>query len=97
MTLLQKYDFIDVIGNNKNLEYVGIVSYTFDGISSDVAGNIFAERNIAVRAGLHCAPNAHKFFSTYPAGTVRFSVNIFTKDVDFQELKIALNDIEKNL
>ena len=97
LTLLQKYDFINIIGNNKNLEYVGIVSCTFDGISSDVAGNIFAERNIAVRAGLQCAPNAHKFFGTYPAGTVRFSVNIFNNDADFQELKIALDDIEKNL
>lgn len=97
LTLLQKYDFINIIGNNKNLEYVGIVSCTFDGISSDVAGNIFAERNIAVRAGLQCAPNAHKFLGTYPAGTVRFSVNIFNNDADFQELKIALDDIEKNL
>ena len=97
LTLLQKYDFINIIGNNENLDYVGIVSCTLDGISSDVAGNIFAERNIALRAGLHCAPNAHKFLGTYPAGTVRFSVNIFTNAEDFQELKKALDDIEINL
>ncbi len=97
LTLLQKYNFIDIIGNNKNLEYVGIISCIFDGISSDIAGNIFAERNIAVRTGLQCAPNAHKFLGTYPAGTVRFSVNILNNNEDFQQLKIALDDIKINL
>lgn len=97
LTLLKKYDFINIIGNDSNFEYVGIVSCLVTGIESDVAGNIFAERNIATRAGLHCAPLAHKFLGTYPAGTVRFSVNIFTCDKDFEELKNALDDIEINL
>lgn len=97
LTLLKKYDFINIIGNNKKFEYVGIVSCQVSGISSDAAGNIFSERNIATRAGLHCAPQAHKFLDTYPAGTVRLSVNTFTSAEDFQELKNALDDIEINL
>ena len=68
-----------------------------DGISSDSAGNIFAERGISVRTGLQCAPNAHQFLGTYPAGTIRFSVNALTSDNDFEQLKDALDDISRSL
>ena len=58
---------------------------------------ICSERNISVRTGLHCAPAAHKFLNTFPAGTVRFSVNHFTTDEDFDVLREALDDINDNL
>ena len=37
-----------------------------------------AERGVAVRAGLHCAPLAHKTAGTYSTGTLRMSVSPFT-------------------
>lgn len=95
--LLSEYDFIKVVGNVQNQKYVGIVSCLIDGISSDSAGGIFSEKGIAVRTGLHCAPMAHQFLNTYPAGTIRFSVNGFTSDADFDELKDALDYIEENI
>jgi selenocysteine lyase/cysteine desulfurase len=95
--LLSKYDFINIIGNNAEREYVGIVSCVMDEISSDSAGSLFDQQGIAVRTGLHCAPLAHQFLGTYPAGTIRFSVNYFTSDNDFDELKRALDYIEENL
>lgn len=52
---------------------------------------------IALRTGLHCAPLAHQFIGTYPAGTIRFSVNYFTSQQDFEELRNALDYIEENL
>ena len=55
------------------------------------------ERGIAVRAGLQCAPLAHKFLGTFPAGTVRFSVNCMTTDKDFSELQNALEEIKSEL
>ena len=79
------------------MRYVGIVSCLIDGISSDSAGNIFNEQGIAVRTGLHCAPLAHQFIETYPAGTVRFSVNYLTTNEDFLELKKALDYIQDNI
>lgn len=97
LDLLNKYDFIKIIGNNTEREYVGIVSCVIDEISSDSAGSIFAQQGIAVRTGLHCAPLAHQFLGTYPAGTIRFSVNFFTSDDDFEELEKALDYIEDNL
>jgi cysteine desulfurase family protein len=97
LKLLGQYEFIDVIGNNSARKYVGIVSCVIDSISSDSAGNIFNEQGIAVRTGLHCAPLAHQFLDTYPAGTIRFSVNWFTSDQDFDELQMALDYILDNM
>lgn len=97
LELLQSYDFISIIGNVPDRQYVGIVSCVIDGISSDSAGQIFSERNVAVRTGLHCAPLAHRFLGTYPAGTIRFSVNSFTTEDDFITLRNALDDIQDNL
>ena len=95
--ILNKYDFVSVIGNYEGHDYVGIVSCVLDDISSDTAGQLFSERNVSVRTGLQCAPAAHKFLNTFPAGTVRFSVNYFTTDDDFDVLRKALDDINDNL
>lgn len=97
LTLIENYDFLTVVGNVEGNQYAGIVSCLVDGISSDSAGGIFSERGISVRTGLQCAPRAHQFLGTYPAGTVRFSVNALTNDTDFEALRDALNDIEMNL
>lgn len=95
--ILNNYDFIRIVGNYENHEYVGIVSCLIEGISSDSAGNIFDRQGISVRTGLHCAPLAHRFMGTYPAGTIRFSVNYFTSEEDFEQLIEALDFIEENL
>lgn len=97
LKLLSDYDYLSTVGNVEGRKYVGIVSCLIDGISSDSAGGIFSERGIAVRAGLQCAPKAHQFLGTYPAGTIRFSVNALTSDDDFEQLKDALDDIGASL
>lgn len=97
LSMLQEYDFIKVIGNRSGDDFVGIVSCLIQGISSDSAGEIFSKNNIAVRTGLQCAPAAHRFLKTFPAGTIRFSVNVFTSDADFDELREALEFISDNL
>lgn len=95
--ILNEYSWMKIIGNIQGNQYVGIVSSLIDGISSDSAENLFSERGIAVRTGLQCAPSAHKFMKTFPAGTIRFSVGYFTDDADFEELREALDYIEGGL
>lgn len=95
--LLKNYDFIDLIGCEDTENYVGIVTCTIDGISSDSASSIFDNGKVAVRTGLHCAPLAHKFLNTFPEGTIRFSTSYFTDDNDFNELKGLLDYIEENI
>lgn len=97
LDILSQYDFITVVGNSPEQQYVGIVSCLFEGISSDVAGNLLSKQGVSVRTGLHCAPLAHKFLGTYPAGTIRFSVGYFTLQEDFDALYEALDAIEDNL
>lgn len=97
LDILQGYDFLRVVGNNTQQKFVGIVSCVMDGISSDSAGGIFDRYGIAVRTGLQCAPLAHQFLGTCPAGTIRFSVGYFTSDDDFEALERALEEIEENL
>ena len=107
LEIFSNYDFVRVVGNQENAEgnkgnkdgedFVGIVSIVFDeatGIASDSAGRIFAERNISVRSGLQCAPFAHQFLRTLPAGTVRFSGSYFTAEEDFEEAERAMREIE---
>lgn len=97
LAILTEYDFLSVVGYNPECKYVGIVSCLMDGISSDSAGKIFSDRGISIRTGLQCAPKAHQFIGTYPAGTIRFSVNLMTADADFEALRYALDDIEANM
>ncbi len=95
--ILSEYPWLHVIGNYAENKYIGVISCIIDGISSDSAGPIFDNLRISVRTGLQCAPLAHKFMNTYPAGTIRFSVSYFTSDADFEELIAALNEIDAEL
>jgi cysteine desulfurase family protein len=97
LDILSSYDFIRIVGVNGENDYVGIVSCVIDGLPSDTAASVFAEKNIAVRSGLQCAPLAHKTLGTFPSGTIRFSCSAFTSDVDFADLKQALEWIKENL
>lgn len=95
--LLNEYDFIKIVGNRLGVKYSGIISCLMEGISSDSAGIVFDQQGIAVRTGLHCAPLAHRFLGTYPAGTVRFSISYFTYEQDFQKLQEVLDDIGESI
>ena len=96
LDILKEYDYLHMVGDAEDQHYVGIVSCIIDGISSDSAAQIFNEHGIQVRTGLHCAPLAHEFLGTYPAGTVRFSVSYFTTEDDFEKLRDILEYIEDN-
>ena len=93
VSVLKSYSNISVIEPE---ESIGVVSCTFDGYSSDNIGQVLSDHDIAVRTGLHCSPYAHKFLETFPAGTVRFSLNYFNDDDDFEKLNEVLEYIEEN-
>ena len=55
----------------------GVLSVSYDGVDCETAAARLAERGVAVRAGLHCAPLAHQTAGTLDTGTVRFSFSPF--------------------
>ena len=70
---------------------VGIVSFSVDGYTPQEVGMIFDQKfGIAVRAGLHCAPLAHKLIGTLPKGTVRVGFGWFNSSNEVDELIRAI-------
>jgi cysteine desulfurase family protein len=62
-----------------------VVSFNIDGVDPAAVGNTLdSEYHIAVRVGIHCAPDAHRTIGSYPTGAVRMSPGFFniTEDID---------------
>ena len=58
----------------------GVCSFEVEGLDCEEVGERLAERGIAVRAGLHCAPLAHETAGTLERGTVRASFSAFNTE-----------------
>lgn len=91
--IIAQYDNIQMIQAENQ---IGLISCLFDQYSSDEIGQVLSEQRIAFRVGLQCAPYAHRFINTFPAGTVRLSVGYFNTDEDFHMLDDALQYIYEN-
>ncbi len=73
---------------------IGLVGINFSEFEPTELAAILDERyGIAVRAGLHCAPYAHKHLGSFPQGVVRFSVGILSTKEDVRQAATALNEI----
>lgn len=77
---------------NKNIESVPILSFNVKNLYSDKVAAMLAEDEICVRAGLHCAPLAHKKFKTENTGVVRISPSVFTKKI---QIDFTINSLFK--
>lgn len=74
-------------------EQTGVLSFTVDGRDCQELGEALAVRGIAVRAGLHCAPLAHRTAGTLESGTVRLSVSAFNNTAQIEQFTADLSDI----
>ena len=62
----------------------GVLSFVPREIDCEEAAQRLADAGIAVRAGLHCAPTAHRTAGTLQTGTVRLSVSPFNTDAELR-------------
>ena len=70
------------------------VSLTMAGRSvADLAFLLDRHYGIMARAGLHCAPAAHRSIGTFPQGTLRLSPGFFNTEAEIQTVLAALDQI----
>ncbi len=71
----------------------GVLSMTSPDLEPEAIAQSLGEDGIAVRAGLQCAPLAHRSAGTFPDGTVRVSFSAFNTRRDVQMLASSLRRI----
>ncbi len=70
-----------------------IVSLNIEGYEPGEVGAILDQAfDVKVRAGLHCAPGAHRTSGTFPLGTVRLSPGYFNTK---EEIDLTVHALEK--
>jgi len=85
---------ISLVGQCDAGRNCGVVSFvphreTPQGFAAALDGRF----GIKVRAGLHCAPGAHRAIGSYPRGTVRLSVGLSTTEDGIQRALDAISDL----
>jgi cysteine desulfurase family protein len=104
MTLLDR--FLDGLEDIPGIKVIGlpagskertaVVSLNIGGKDPMETAFLLDERwGIQVRAGLHCAPGAHRTLGTHPTGTVRFSFGCFNTIVEVDKALKALKVLVK--
>jgi cysteine desulfurase family protein len=82
---LEKLSSVQVHGPPKGEQWCGIVSFSVEGVRPQAIETALGAKGIAVRAGLHCAPLAHRFLGTTSSrGTVRASPSQYSTQVEVE-------------
>jgi cysteine desulfurase / selenocysteine lyase len=85
---------LTVYGPDEARNRCGVVSFNLAGVSSsEVAQMLDDSFGILARAGLHCAPSAHRTAGTFPAGTVRFAFGWFNTEGEIDAAAAALAEL----
>ena len=90
---LRRLPGVEVFAHPGCLAQAGVVSFRVPGRDVETVGEALARRGIAVRAGLHCAPLAHRTAGTLDTGTVRVSFSAFNTPQEADRLAEAVGDI----
>ena len=59
-------------------EQTGVLSFRVPGTPSEVLADMLSAEGVCTRAGLHCAPLAHRTAGTEDTGTVRLSLSFYS-------------------
>jgi len=75
----------------------GVLSFRLEGVDCERVAEALDKRGIAVRAGLHCAPLAHRAAGTLDTGTVRLSVSAFNTRREADKFLCIFEQMAKKL
>ena len=93
---LSKTDGIRLYMPQPTMEhFVPILSLNVESMDSESAGQLLSRRGIAVRAGLHCSPAAHRAMGTLESGAVRVSPSVFTTENEIDRLVFEIKRLRR--
>jgi len=78
--MLSRLDGVEVFESKDPKLQSGVLSFRTEKADCETLAERLAEKGVAVRAGLHCAPYAHKTAGTLGTGTVRVSFSDFNTE-----------------
>jgi len=90
---LSRLDGVTVFSAPAPDRQAGVLSFTVEGMDCELIGEALGKKGIAVRAGLHCAPLAHRSAGTLETGTVRVSFSAFNTEREIQRFIGAVEQV----
>lgn len=72
-----------------------LLSLTLDDLPANRVAELLDRREVCVRSGYHCAPEAHRTLGTFDEGTVRFSPGWANSEREIEQAAAALADIAR--
>ena len=97
--LLREIDEVELYCGETLQRQSGVLSFNIRGMDCQTAAEMLSGHDIAVRAGLHCSPLAHKTAGT-EQGTVRISFSAFNTPQEvlqfIKEIKGIIRDVRCN-
>ncbi|MCI8284529.1 MAG: aminotransferase class V-fold PLP-dependent enzyme [Firmicutes bacterium] len=91
---LSRIDGIKMYGPSSAQERAGVLAFNIEGMDCEAAAErLDREYGIAVRAGFHCAPLAHKAIGTEKSGCIRISVGPFNTYDDMAAVVRAVKNM----
>ena len=76
--------------------HVPLLSFNIGDLPSERTAELLGKRGIAVRAGYHCAYDAHTAYGTRERGTVRVCPSMYTSGQEIDALTRAAYEIIRN-
>lgn len=90
---MEKIPGVEVFSAPGLLNQTSVVSFRMPPMDCEAVGEALGEAEIAVRAGLHCAPLAHQTAGTFESGTVRISFSAFNHQGEVDQFLMWLKRI----
>jgi cysteine desulfurase family protein len=85
---------VSVYAPPKQESWCGILSFTIEGVQPQAIEATLGAKHIAVRAGLHCAPWAHRWLGMMESGgTVRVSPQCRNSPADIETILVGIKQI----
>lgn len=94
---LSRLDGVRLLGTNTAERHIGVFSLDFLGQDNgEIAALLESRYGLLTRAGLHCAPMAHRALGSFTQGAVRFSPGWQTTPQEVAQALCAIKELARH-